>query len=400
MARRRRAAGRRVDELVPFPGAAGIPERPRRHLPAAGRSSSPRAGRRFDLALQVYGDNPAANAVTAAPRRPAGRRLRARRAGTAAADPALHLPYPPPSTRSRRHLRLLEHLGLPLRAGARALELPLTAARRRPAHAVRCATSGWRRAATPCCTPGASSPSRRWPVARSPRSPTGWPRPGSRRRGRRRRRAGPRRRARRGRRRVPVARPHAAAPTWGPTPPLLRDAAVLVGNDTGTAHLAAAVGGAGVTLFLSGDPRRWALPRAAGPGPAPDVAVHPVPAPGLPHRLPLLAVHHTRPLQGRRGRARPRRLMTRRRARGRCASASSPTRRPGVAPRSGSPTTSDGPSSRGRGLAGLRRTGRRPVRHLGRPPSGPAGGPAGPARGRGAVHGGGAAQAQAPTSCT
>jgi len=38
---------------------------------------------------------------------------------------------------------------------------------------------------------------------------------------------------------------------------LLRDAAVVVANDTGTAHLSAAVGGRVVTVFLSGDPRRW-----------------------------------------------------------------------------------------------------------------------------------------------
>jgi ADP-heptose:LPS heptosyltransferase len=39
---------------------------------------------------------------------------------------------------------------------------------------------------------------------------------------------------------------------------LLRDATVLVANDTGSAHLAAALGVPSATIFLSGDPVRWA----------------------------------------------------------------------------------------------------------------------------------------------
>jgi ADP-heptose:LPS heptosyltransferase len=39
---------------------------------------------------------------------------------------------------------------------------------------------------------------------------------------------------------------------------VLERAALLVANDTGSAHLAAALGTPSVTLFLSGDPVRWA----------------------------------------------------------------------------------------------------------------------------------------------
>jgi ADP-heptose:LPS heptosyltransferase len=41
---------------------------------------------------------------------------------------------------------------------------------------------------------------------------------------------------------------------------LLRGAALLAGNDSGPAHLAAAVGTPSVTVFQSGDPVRWAHP--------------------------------------------------------------------------------------------------------------------------------------------
>jgi ADP-heptose:LPS heptosyltransferase len=59
---------------------------------------------------------------------------------------------------------------------------------------------------------------------------------------------------------------------------LLRDSAVLVGNDTGTAHLAAAVGARTVTVFLPGDPVRW-----AHTGPRHRAVVADVPCAPCPH---------------------------------------------------------------------------------------------------------------------
>jgi ADP-heptose:LPS heptosyltransferase len=41
---------------------------------------------------------------------------------------------------------------------------------------------------------------------------------------------------------------------------LLASAALLVGNDSGPAQLAAAVGCPAVTVFLAGDPARWSPP--------------------------------------------------------------------------------------------------------------------------------------------
>ena len=235
-----------VDELVPFPGAPGVPERtPDGTLPAWLRQQRERG---WDLALQVYGDNPAANAVSEA----VGARLAGGFAPTASSglDPALHVPYPHALHEVERHLRLLEHLGLPPGA-PRDLEWPLTAEDEQAAAGV-----GLPAGAYAVLHPGATSASRRWPVERFAAVAEGLAAAGLR---------------------VAVGGvPSEAATTaavvaasrvpvedltgrttLGSYAVLLRDAAVVVANDTGTAHLSAAVGGRVVTLFLSGDPVRW-----------------------------------------------------------------------------------------------------------------------------------------------
>lgn len=55
------------------------------------------------------------------------------------------------------------------------------------------------------------------------------------------------------------------------------DSALLVSNDTGTAHLAAAVAARSVVVFQPGDPRRWAHPGARHAALVPDVACAPCP---------------------------------------------------------------------------------------------------------------------------
>ena len=235
-----------VDELVPFPGAPGIPERPPDGT--FGQWAQAMTARRWDLALQVYGDNPAAGEVTAA----TGARLVGGFAATGSTglDPALHVPYPHALHEVERHLRLLEHLGLPPGA-SRALEWPLT-----PDEQAEAAALGLAPGSYAVLHPGATSPSRLWPVERFAEVADGL--------------------ARAGLEVVVGGVPSEAATTsalaaacrtsvrdltgrtsLGAYAALLRDAAVVVANDTGTAHLSAAVGGRVVTLFLSGDPRRW-----------------------------------------------------------------------------------------------------------------------------------------------
>ena len=235
-----------VDELVAFPGAPGIPERPPDGTLAAW--SAEMVARRWDLALQAYGDNPAANAVTAS----TGARLVGGFAATGVPDldPALHVPYPHALHEVDRHLHALEHLGLPPGA-SRALEWPLTADDEEQAAALGLPAGGYA-----VLHPGATSPSRLWPVERFAEVADGLSRAGLQ---------------------VVVGGVPSEAPTTravvaacssevqdltgrtslGAYAALLRDAAVVVANDTGTAHLSAAVGGRVVTVFLSGDPRRW-----------------------------------------------------------------------------------------------------------------------------------------------
>lgn len=255
-----------VDELVPFPGAPGIPERlPDGTLP---QWSAEMAARGWDLALQVYGDNPAATAVTAA--------TGARRVGgfaptgSTGLDPALHLPYPHALHESERHLRLLEHLGLPPGA-PRALEWRSTPDDEREAVALGLADGPYA-----VLHPGATSPSRLWPVERFAEVADGLAAAGLRIAV-----GGVPSEAAATRALVAASRAPVVDLTGrtslGAYAVLLRDAAVVVANDTGTAHLTAAVGGRVVTVFLSGDPVRWRHPPALQTVVREDVGCNPCP---------------------------------------------------------------------------------------------------------------------------
>ncbi len=257
-----------VDEHLDFPGHPGIPERPPQPGRWEGWVQEVRA-RRFDLALQVYGGNPAANEVVAA--------MGAARTGgffattglerTGPLDLATHVPYPVHLHEVDRHLHLLAHLGVP--PAGRHLELPVTAEDRAEAGRVRA-----RAALVPgryvVLHPGATSTSRLWPAPRFAAvaaalvgqgwrvAVTGVP-------------------AERGVvDAVLAALPPGVLTAAGPGvadlcgatglggfAAVLERAALLVTNDTGAAHAASALRVPSVTVFLSGDPRRWAAPDTA-----------------------------------------------------------------------------------------------------------------------------------------
>jgi ADP-heptose:LPS heptosyltransferase len=245
-----------VDELLPFHGYPGIPDRP---ADPARPAPFPRSvAGRFDLVIQGYGDRPAANEVCElmGALRTGGFAAAGFSAGrSAAGDPALFLPYPRHLHEVHRHLRLVEHLGIP--AGAPdGLEFPVRD-QDRTGFAELARGHGLRPGQYAVIHPGATSASRRWPpeyfatvaeelAARGLRAVVSG--------------------ARREEEITAAVVRHArcavldltGATTLGEFACLLGGAALLVANDTGAAHLAAATGTRSVTIFLAGDPVRWA----------------------------------------------------------------------------------------------------------------------------------------------
>jgi len=263
-----------VHHLLPFPGHEGIPER-RADPERWATFLADARGHAFDLAVQCYGDNPTANTVAAA--------LGARLVGgfsprgftPAPGTEPLHLPYPTAEHEVRRHLLLFQHLGLPLTVEDEQLSFPVSPEEER-AHEIVLAGAGLRPRRYAVLHPGASSPTRRWPVASYAEVARRLHREGLRvvltgsaaeagLTDALVRRAG-----------VPVVDLCGRTDLPG-LALLLRDSAVLVGNDTGTAHLAAAVGARSVTIFQPGDPRRWGYDGAATRALTPGVACAPCP---------------------------------------------------------------------------------------------------------------------------
>lgn len=240
-----------LDDFLEFPGYPGIPERPL-DVPRATRffSRSHRAG--FDLALQMHGSGLASNAFTMmlGAKRSAGFFL-----------PGLYCPaedsflaYPGDQPEIRRHLRLVEFLGIP--AQGEHLEWPITAEDERALEALE-ETRALDREAYVCVHPGARDPRRRW-------SPAGFARvadwlasqglqvvlTGSEQE-------------------APVVAAvsgemtsshvsMAGRTTVGALGALLAGARLLVTNDTAPSHIAAALRVPSVVVFTASDSSRWA----------------------------------------------------------------------------------------------------------------------------------------------
>lgn len=147
-----------VDAFEPFPGWPGLPETPAPAARAAVDFVERQRRARYDLALQWHGSGGVTNALVASFGAAANGGLAARDAWRPDADVARFVTWPEGVSEVERLLRAVDVLGLPRRGDA--LEFPLTAADREAARALRPA------ARYAVVHPGSQWPSRRWPVQR------------------------------------------------------------------------------------------------------------------------------------------------------------------------------------------------------------------------------------------
>lgn len=240
-----------LDEFIEFPGYPGLPERPV-DVGAVPAFLAALQRRAFDLAIQLHGDGRVTNPLVALF---GARRMAAFTTPGVPAVVGAHLvPYPSWLPEVQRSLRLVEQAGAP--AGTDRLEFPIRADEEHEWAALRAATGLDTDYA--CVHAGARDPDRRWPAPAFA--------------------AVARTLAARGLRVVltgegPEEREAARAiaggcerrvldltgrTSLGVLAAAVRDARLLVCNDTGVSHLAAAFGTASVIVFRTSDPARWA----------------------------------------------------------------------------------------------------------------------------------------------
>jgi len=249
-----------VDQWLAFPGWPGLPEHPVdvRALPGFLRAMQ---DCRWDLAIQLHGSGQLTNPLVQL----LGARATAGFYGPGAllppADAARYCPWPEQGHETQRLLALCRHLGLPFEGDD--LEFPL---RLEDDAALRTAWPGWEGCAGYACVhAGAQLPSRRWPVARFAAVAealhdmglavvlTGTSAE---------RALADELAARLAARSVPSIDLVGRTTLWS-LGALLRRARLLVCNDTGVSHIAAALRVPSVVLSCGSDAARWAPPDRA-----------------------------------------------------------------------------------------------------------------------------------------
>jgi ADP-heptose:LPS heptosyltransferase len=240
-----------LDGLLEFPGYPGLPERTPQveEVPAFLAAAQQR---RFDLALQMHGSGTLTNSLTVL----LGARLTGGFyvPGQFCPDPDRFLPYPDLEPEVRRCLRLVEFLGVPLQGDH--LEFPLGDDDYEALHAIPEARQ-LQPGSYVCVHPGARSADRRWPPDRFvavadalaarglPVVLTGAPEEAPLT--------------------AAVARAMATPlldlagrTSLGALAALLKGARLVVCNDTGVSHVAAAVDAPSVVIFSASEMNRWA----------------------------------------------------------------------------------------------------------------------------------------------
>jgi len=240
-----------VDDFIEFPGFPGLPEC-RTDVASWPEFLATTQRCRFDLAIQLHGNGHVVNPIVVlfGAARNAGCYLPA----DFCPDPAYFMIWPEDEPEIWRYLRLLEFLGIPQQGAS--LEFPLDESDYLALH--RDSAGEWLLPKEYICIhPGARMPSRRWPAERFAvvadyLTSRGW--------------------------RIVLTsaadeanitasvREHMRAPaldltgrtSLGSLAALIEKAGMVICNDTGISHVAAAVGTPSIVICSGSDPRRWA----------------------------------------------------------------------------------------------------------------------------------------------
>lgn len=237
--------------FIPFPGYPGLVEQP--YDSAEFEEFVSRFNKeKFDLLVQMHGNGSITNGIMA--------RLDARvkagyfKKGDEPLNRDLYMPYPESVHEVKRHLMLMNFLGVP--GDGNALEFPVTETERSSAAGL-CDYHALSPRGYACIHPGARDERRRWAPENFARVAdmlvnggfrvvlTGTASEAEV--------AGAVQRSMR----HPVVN-LAGKTELGVLAALIRNSGILVCNDTGVSHIAAAVGVPSVVIFLASDPKRWA----------------------------------------------------------------------------------------------------------------------------------------------
>lgn len=240
-----------LDDFLEFPGFPGFPEQ-RSHVHRLPQFLSEVQWLSYDLALQMQGSGGIANSLIElfGARLTAGFYL----PGQYCPDENLFLEYPEGEPEILRHLRLMEFLGFPLQGDT--LEFPLSERDWMDFDALR-EQYGLQMGRYACVHPGSRSVDRRWPPDRFAAIAEGLVE-----RGFQVVLTGTQDEAQITRAVAALSRAPlidlAGKTSLGAVGALVSGAGLVVCNDTGISHLAAALCTPSVVLFSSSDPQRWA----------------------------------------------------------------------------------------------------------------------------------------------